>query len=238
MRFKLLVRTFLAMFAIAFYMFWDYTLPSYSIVKIVEIDTHRMDKDGNFIEKDDLQAVGRDVFFILSKPTHFEKDPKTGEDVPVADLDKSTISVRNEDTGWRFPWYFKFDTTDLQGDAAALRDHFAVIETYGYRFQFWSWFANALSVSEYKPGMTIINWTRIVVWTIFAILAGFGYALYRRIKKRIAARVEAAAQVAREQAEALGSRVDAVGARVDAFSNSDGMQSARRGWRKLFGDWW
>jgi hypothetical protein len=85
--------------------------------------------------------------------------------------------------------------------------------------------------------MTVINWTRYLVLAIWLGLIGTIWYWIRRIQRNISARVEVAAQAAKERADALGDSLDAVGDRVEAFSNSEGMQTTRRRFWKIFGGW-
>ena len=74
--------------------FLHYSLPSRDVVRIVGTDVVRQD-----VERRDAQGnrvtVTRDVRFI------YAKSPGGGDRV-----------YRNEDTGWGWPPYFKFDTAD------------------------------------------------------------------------------------------------------------------------------
>lgn len=78
--------------------------------------------------------TGRDVFFIQTR------------------LANGKVMVyRNEDTSWFWPPYFKFDTANLQAEAADLRStaedpQFVAIRHYGWRFEFLTIYPNALSI--------------------------------------------------------------------------------------------
>lgn len=222
------------------YLFLDYTLPRYDLVKINEIGTRRFDEDGNYIRKTTASSgPTRDVEMIYTKAASVVKDPQTGEEKVVVDPSHDIVFI-NEDTGWGWPFYFKFETADIQSDAAYIKgtDGLAYIESYGWRIEFFSWFGNVLSITDYEPGITVINWVRYLVLSIWLALIGTAWYWIRRIKRNIAARVEAAAQAAKVRADALGNSFDAVGNRVEAFSNSEGMQTTRRRFWKIFGDWW
>jgi len=58
---------------------------------------------------------------------------------------------RNEDTGWSWPFYFKFDTASLQTEADDLRStpeqpKWAVMTHYGWRNEYFSAFPNAIAI--------------------------------------------------------------------------------------------
>ena len=223
--------------------FIDYSLPTYTFVKFTEIGTRRFDEDGNYQRKTSASnGPTRDVEMIYTTLAYLEKDPATGEMKPRVFGDgteeKFKFTLVNEDTGFGWPPYFKFDTADLQGSAAGLRGQYGWVESFGWRNQFFSWFHNALGVVKYEPGMTVTNYARIVATTLWALgILLAGYAAHR-LTKSLQRRVEQAAQAAREQAGVLGTQVADVSGRVEAFRNAEGVVTARRRFWKIFGDWW
>jgi hypothetical protein len=99
------------------------------------------------------------VFFIQAK--------RTNDRVMV---------YRNEDTGWGWPPYFKFDTSNLQAEAADLKStaeapKWVAIKHYGWRNELISIFPNAVSVRAVEgPDVRIIPWFNLFVLTLlFAI---------------------------------------------------------------------
>jgi hypothetical protein len=225
------------MVVIPAYIFMDYTLPAYTLIHVTDTDTRRMDEDGNFIPKSQpTTGATRDVAFIYGKYAHVENDPVTGEQKVVVEEKRDWSSI-NEDTGWGYPFYFKFDTADLQANAAYLKGKAAFAKTYGYRFQFWSWFSNTLDLVKWEPGMWILNWLRIVGMTFFAMAVLGAWFVCHMVRRWVLGRIDAAAEAARIQAEAIANQMGNVGDSVEAFGNSDGMKSARRRLWKIFGDW-
>ena len=78
-----------------------YYLPQRDIVQVVNTDVKRMDisKGSPFWDRPDAgtdQQETRDVRFIYT-----------------VDKKDKTMVYRNEDTGWSFPFYLKFDSSDL-----------------------------------------------------------------------------------------------------------------------------
>ena len=66
---------------------------------------------------------------------------------------ESPMIYRNEDTGWGWPPFFKFDTANLQAEASnamlqgeAENPQWMVIRHYGWRNEFLSIYPNALSL--------------------------------------------------------------------------------------------
>ena len=90
--------------------FFHYTLPQHDIARITDTYEKRIDFGENSIfwaspdVGNDTGAVNRDVFFIQAVRTNGR-----------------VMVYRNEDTGWGWPPYFKFDTSNLQAEAADQR---------------------------------------------------------------------------------------------------------------------
>ena len=90
--------------------FFHYTLPQHDVARITDTYEKRIDFGENslFWASADVgnaaTSTNRDVFFIQTK---------SPED--------RVMVYRNEDTGWGWPPYFKFDTSNLQAEAADLK---------------------------------------------------------------------------------------------------------------------
>lgn len=156
----------LAGFAVLMAGLLHYALPQHDIVRITDIETTRMD-----IGKDsDGTMQTRDVRFIYAKYP-----------------DGGSMEFRNEDTGWGFPWYFKFDEAKLANEAADLKSteetpRWVVVTHYGWRLTFMSMFPNALSVRTAEgPDETIIPWFSIVFIVLLLILL---FVIYRVLFRR------------------------------------------------------
>lgn len=115
--------------ALGFY----YVLPRHDVVMVTGVEVKRMDADGVINAENLADGPTRDVYFINTE------DPDT----------KRVVVYRNEDTGWSFPWYFKFDSADVQAKAQGYsRDsqQLAVIRYYGWRIQILSMFPNITEI--------------------------------------------------------------------------------------------
>ena len=83
---------------------------------------------------------------------------------------------RNEDTGWRWPPYFKFNTASLQTQADDLKSNaevpkWAVITHYGWRNELISIFPNAVSIRPVEgPDVTIIPWFNIFFFVFLGLV--------------------------------------------------------------------
>jgi hypothetical protein len=159
--------------------FLHYTLPQRDIVRIVNTYEERQDFGGwNSIFWSGGSAgtaetpVNRDVLFISAKRA-----------------DDSTIVYRNEDTGWGWPPYFKFDTADLQAEAADTAStgdapRWVAIRHYGWRNTWLSIFPNALSMRPVPgPDTRLIPWFNIVFLTLLTILCLTIWRLWRNFRQ-------------------------------------------------------
>ncbi len=145
--------------------FLHYSLPSHDIVRIVGTDVVRKDVSQRD-EQGNKVTVSRDVRFINAKRPN-------GRD----------RVYRNEDTGWGWPPYFKFDTADLATEATDLvssseSPRWVVVRHYGWRIPMLSVFPNALSIRPATgPDEKLIPWFNILFISILVLLV----LLVRRI---------------------------------------------------------
>jgi hypothetical protein len=153
--------------ALAVVLLLSYYLPSARKVHVVGIEVKRMESDNP------KGGTDRDVRFI------YARDAETGR----------SLAYRNEDTGWSFPFFLKFNSGDLAAEAANIQesdpDATVLIKSYGWRFQFFDAYPNALSLRVVAPEYTHIPVFNIVVLTlmlgVIGVLAFYTYKLYRRI---------------------------------------------------------
>ena len=163
--------------------FLHYTLPQTDIVRITDTYGKRIDPGQNsiFWAQADVGTDGtlanRDVFFIQTR--------RAGGDVMV---------YRNEDTGWGWPPYFKFDTSNLQAEAADARSTDAnprwyALKHYGWRNEFLTVFPNAISLRpvDGPDASKGIPWLNIIILTL---LAAFVYAVWVRWRRFRRARLD------------------------------------------------
>lgn len=164
------------------------TLPQTDIVRVTDTYEKRIDPGENslFWAQADVGTDGtlanRDVFFIQTR--------RVGGDVMV---------YRNEDTGWGWPPYFKFDTSNLQAEASDLASteaapRYVAMKHYGWRNEFLTIFPNAISVRavDGPDASKGIPWLNIIILTLFAAVT-YGISVrWRRFRMaRIDPTVEA-----------------------------------------------
>ncbi|ASP19566.1 hypothetical protein ANTHELSMS3_00849 [Antarctobacter heliothermus] len=183
--------------------FLHYTLPQHDVVRITDTYETRVNPGENrwfWTQADtgDDPLAARDVFFIQTRRAN-----------------DSIMVYRNEDTGWGWPPYFKFDTSNLQAEAADLKStsdnpKWAVIRHYGWRNEFISIYPNAVSIRPVDgPDVTIIPWMNIIL--LSALVALF-WALRVRWRRFWSSRVDPVL-------ESAGDRLDEGGDRIKGLFN-------------------
>lgn len=103
---------------------------------------------------------------------------------------RGVMVYRNEDTGWIWPPYFKFDSSDLQAESAAAvsvtgSEQWAVITHYGWRNKFFSIYPNAVGIRKIDgPDVQIIPWFNIFFFTFLVVAYFFIRAMWRQFRER------------------------------------------------------
>jgi len=103
---------------------------------------------------------------------------------------RGVMVYRNEDTGWIWPPYFKFDSSDLQAEAAAAvsvtgGEQWVVITHYGWRNKFFSIYPNAVGIRGISgPDVTIIPWFNMFFFTFLVVAYFFVRAMWRQFRER------------------------------------------------------
>lgn len=194
-------------FWVSFGAFLHYTLPQRDVVRIVNTYEERQelgDWTRMFWSRPDAQTdvlINRDVQFIQG--VYANGKP---------------MVYRNEDTGWSWPPYFKFDTANLYteaNDAVSTRaePEWYLVTHYGWRNEFLSIFPNAISIRpiEGPDAPKGIPWVNIVVLTL---LAAFFYAIRVRWRRFRRARIDPKLEELQDNWDAAGEAVQARRGRV------------------------
>jgi hypothetical protein len=145
--------------------FLHYTLPQRDIVRIT----------GTYNR---LTTVGENSIFYATP------DAGTGESTVTRDIrfieavrpNGRVIVYRNEDTGWVWPPYFKYDSSNLQAEASNLKSPadapvWVSVTHYGWRIAWLSIYPNAVAVRTVAgPDVSLFPWVNIVILTALAFL--------------------------------------------------------------------
>ncbi len=167
-----------------------YVLPQHDIARITSTEVIRMDFtpfNRLFYAQADsgnAEHTTRDVRLINAerkKTFLFGFIPRDATGVMV---------YRNEDTGWIWPPYFKFDSSNLQAEAAAAisntgDEKWVVITHYGWRNKLVSIYPNAIGVRSVSgPDATVIPWFNIFFFIFLAVAYFFIRAMWRQFRER------------------------------------------------------
>ncbi|MEM6387396.1 MAG: DUF1523 family protein [Pseudomonadota bacterium] len=162
--------------------FLHYTLPQRDVVRIVSTYEERQDFGGmgDLFWKNTRGATAdspatRDVLFIQT-----------------VKADGEVMVYRNQDTGLGWPPYLKFDTANLQTEAAdslstEANPEWMALRHYGWRntWLFGGIFPNALSMRPVdSTDVRLIPWFNIVFLTVLAVICITIWRLWRNFRMR------------------------------------------------------
>ena len=192
--------TLIIVFWVSLGAFLHYTLPDKDIVRIVN----------TYEERQDLNDWTR-IFWSRPDSQSDLLTDRYVQFIQTVRADGSLMVYRNEDTGWSWPPYFKFDTANLyteanDGVSSKAEPEWYVVRHYGWRNEFLSSFPNAISIRpidgpDASPG---IPWLNI---TILTLLAAIFYAIWVRWRRFRKARIDPALEEMQDNWEAAGDAV-------------------------------
>ena len=194
----------------------NYWLPDRDIVRIVGTEVKRVDVESNapFWDRPDIgtnEERTRDVRFINTERPN----------------GKSMV-YRNEDTGWGWPPYLKFDSGDVTAQAQSLAnspDQWVAVRHYGWRIKLFSIFPNATSIKRVSgPDVLLIPWFNIVV---IGLLLLVWFLIWRAVRRFKAVRID---PVTDRIGDEIGDAARDVGDSVNS-----GVSGARGLFRRFFG---
>lgn len=204
-------------------LFLHYTLPHHDVVRIT--NTYNR-----------VTTIGTENAWAYSSPDTGTAESTTTRDIRFIEAafpDGSVIVYRNEDTGWVWPPYFKYDSSNLQAEAGNLKSLAATptwvsVTYYGWRFPFLSIYPNAVGLKEVAgPDVRIIPYVPIVV--LLALL--FIYVMLRRMWAQFFERtVEPVMAEVEETWDGVESRADAVSGKAKGMFGRIGAWIGT--WRK------
>jgi hypothetical protein len=197
-------------------LFLHYTLPQRDIGRVITTYNRVTEIGGNWI------------FYSIEDTGTGAETTSTNRDIRFIDLafpgaGNKTITYRNEDTGWFWPPYFKWDSSTLQAEATNLISSEAAptwvaVTHYGWRLPLLSAFPNAVSVTAVSgPDVRLIPWLNIVIlaFLLFALL--MIRAMWRQFRERS---VDPALDRAGDIWDSVDARADAASAEVKGLWSS------------------
>ncbi len=150
-----------------------YYLPRHEVVRVTGVEVKRMDADGVINAENPADGPTRDVYFINTVSN---------------DAAREVAVYRNEDTRWGFPWYFKFDSADLQAmaqDYSRDANQLVVIRYYGWRVQMFSMFPNITNVqATSSPSAPFPLFNTLFFTIVLLIVLSITLAVRNRLRRR------------------------------------------------------
>ena len=164
-------------------LFLHYTLPQRDVVQII-----------NTYNK--LTPIGSNWMFYSIE------DSGTGAETSAATRDirfieavypdgQSVMVYRNEDTGWVWPPYFKWDSSTLQAEATnyktdKAKPQWVAVTHYGWRIPMISIFPNAVKITPVEgPDVTLIPWLNIVILGFLAFVLLMIRRMWMQFRERM-----------------------------------------------------
>ncbi|MCG6904249.1 MAG: DUF1523 family protein [Rhodobacter sp.] len=167
-----------------------YVLPQHDVARITSTEVIRMDFSSFnrlfFAQSDSgsTELSTRDMRLIN---TERRKTMLLGF---IPRQSQGVMVYRNEDTGWIWPPYFKFDSSDLQATASANMsapgaEQWVVITHYGWRNRFFTIYPNAIGIRPVDgPDVRVIPWFNIFFFAFVIFAYFFIRAMWRQFRER------------------------------------------------------
>jgi hypothetical protein len=183
-------------------LFLHYTLPQRDVVQVINTYNRVTQIGGNW------------MFYSIEDTGTGAETTTSSRDIRFIDgvFDGgSTITYRNEDTGWFWPPYFKWDSSTLQAEATNAErqsGQWVAVTHYGWRLPIFSIFPNAVKITPVEgPDVRLIPWLNIVILGFLAFLLFMIRKMWLQFRERM---VDPALADVGETFDAAGARVEAV----------------------------
>ena len=208
-------------FGVLVFLFLDYALPSRHTVRVTNVYNQITDLgwNGIFYASPDTGTVQtadgrRDIRYIATV------QPKGRPYV-----------YRNEDTGWIWPPYFKYDSSNLHAIAAdsvstADAPRWMNVTSYGWRVSWATIYPNAISMRQVAgPGDRPLNWPALVILGVIGALLLLLWRMWNQFHERS---IEPRTRRAGRVIEHIDARADA--AQAEVVANTRKAAGRMRNW--------
>jgi hypothetical protein len=150
---------------LVYILFCAYSLPSFTKVHVTGTEVTRKD-----VENQKGEKRTDDVRYVMAEA-----------------LDGGPRMYRNQDTGWGWPPYLKFDEGNLAAQATNYsvdgREEVVLVKHYGFRIPMLSAFPNVISMKTVPEDYQVLPWTRIVIGVAHLILLGVVFVFFRDFRE-------------------------------------------------------
>ena len=210
-----------ALLALAVFLFLDYALPSRHTVRVTNVYNQITDLgwNGIFYASPDTGTVQtadgrRDIRYIATVQPNGRP-----------------YVYRNEDTGWIWPPYFKYDSSNLHAIAAdsvstADAPRWMNVTSYGWRVSWATIYPNAISMRQVAgPGDRPLNWPALVILGVMGALLLLLWRMWNQFHERS---IEPRTRRAGRVIEHIDARADA--AQAEVVANTRKAAGRMRNW--------
>jgi Protein of unknown function (DUF1523). len=152
----------LVVVGVAWVLFLNYTLPSTMLVRLTN----------SYVLRVGQETEVRNIRMINAQT-----------------LDGKPFVFRNEDTGFGWPPYFKFNSGNVTSEVEAIVKHNPnaplLVTYYGWRLEILSMFPNIIKLEVVPADYKHFPWFNVIFITVFhGILLFFIFRIYRKFKHR------------------------------------------------------
>ena len=189
-------------FGIVVFLFLDYALPSKQTVRIT--NTYNR-----------LTDIGANRIFYASPDTGTVQNAAGQRDVRFIDTVRPNgkpYVYRNEDTGWIWPPYFKYDSSNLHARATDLKSTAAdpdwvSVTSYGWRVSWLSIYPNAIAIRPVAgPDVRPFNWPATIILLVMGLVLFLVWRMWNQFRERS---IDPALRSADEAWDRIDARADA-----------------------------
>ena len=161
--------------------FLHYTLPQRDIVRIT----------GTYNR---LTEVGANAIFYASPDSGTTTATVDRRDIRFIEAvfpNGKVMVYRNEDTGWIWPPYFKYDSSNLQAEATNFvsskdKPEWVAVTHYGWRMPIFSIYPNAVKVRAVEgPDVQLIPWVSMIVLALLGLVWLMLWRMWRQFRERM-----------------------------------------------------
>ena len=170
------------LFGVAVFLFLDYALPSKNTVRISNT-YNRV-----------TPITPSNALFYASENTGTVENAAGQRDIRFIEAVRPNGKVlvyRNEDTGWVWPPYFKYDSANLHAEATVLRSpasdpQWISVTAYGWRIPWLTAYPNAVSVKLVgSPDEQPRNWAALIVCAALLMLLALIWRMWAQFRERM-----------------------------------------------------
>lgn len=207
---KLLSGLILAAYVVGFL---HYTLPQREVVRIIDAYEKRMDVSTN------------SLFWAEPDAGTTKQDTRDVRFIDTIHEDGSVLVFRNEDTGFGWPPYFKFDSSNISAEAKELvstkaAPQWVAVRHYGWRNELFSVFPNATSLRPVEgPNVTFFPWFNTIFFVVLGLVLLGIFRLMQRFKRK---RVDPMVEGVEDAWDDLGEAGQSIGDRIRGWFASLG----------------